>query len=106
MTTNESATEQAGEVDQLRVQLAGCGVAALDGSEGQEVQRGQYGWSPSYADVLALRRKYDVLLGQHAEMLQLLKSVHSWFMEKAPEHYNGCGLWIDVEITLRELDSL
>lgn len=36
------------------------------------------------------------------ELLQLLKSVHSWFMEKAPEHYNGCGLWVDVDITLRE----
>lgn len=36
------------------------------------------------------------------ELLQLLKSVHDWFMEKSPENYNGCGLWIDVDITLRE----
>lgn len=90
------------DVEQLRVQLAGCGVAALDGSEEQEVRLGQYGWSPAYADVLALRRKHDALREQHAEVLQLLKTVHSWFMEKAPEHYNGCGLWIDVDITLRE----
>lgn len=38
---------------------------------------------------------------EKAELLQLLKSVHAWFMEKAPEHYNGCGLWIDVDMTLR-----
>lgn len=112
---NEPTTQQIGDagrqlcssalladMEQLRAQLAGCGVAALDGSESQEVKRGQYGWSPAYADVLALRRKHDALREHHAEVLSLLKSVHSWFMEKAPEHYNGCGLWIDVDITLRE----
>ena len=36
------------------------------------------------------------------EALELLKTVHEWFMQKAPEHYNGCGLWIDVDMKIRD----
>lgn len=52
------------EVEQLRVQLAGCAVAAQGGTDPEQSQvakKGDYGWSPAYQDVLELRRKYDEL---------------------------------------------
>lgn len=53
--------------EQLSVQLAGCAVAALGGIEDSQVaKRGDYGWSPSYQDVLNLREKYEQLLKEKA----------------------------------------
>jgi len=49
------------ELEHLRTQLAGCGVAAKDGGTVQEARKGDYGWSPAYEDVLKLRREYDAL---------------------------------------------
>ena len=59
------------EVEHLRVQLAGCGVAAmcntLESMEQQCVDRDAYGWSASYGDVLeAVKREIryrEALLG-------------------------------------------
>lgn len=36
------------------------------------------------------------------QLVELLRSVHMWFMQQAPQHYNGCGLWIDVDVELSE----
>jgi uncharacterized protein YdcH (DUF465 family) len=44
------------EAEQLRVKLAGCGVAAFGGKP--ECNKGDYGWSPSYEDVKTLWKKY------------------------------------------------
>jgi hypothetical protein len=37
--------------------------------------------------------------------MDLLKTVHEWFMKSAPERYNGCGLWIDVDHAIREAEK-
>lgn len=51
------------EMEQLRVQLAGCSVAALGWAQGDNLaKRGDYGWSPSFQDVLDLRQKYEQIL--------------------------------------------
>lgn len=47
-------------VEQLEVQLAGCGVAAL--GYGEELEKDTYGWSPSYEQVRELWIKYEKLL--------------------------------------------
>jgi len=52
------------EIEQLRVQLAGCAVAAAGGTDpkqSQVAEEGDYGWSPAYQEVLELRKKYDDL---------------------------------------------
>lgn len=48
------------EVERLRVQLAGCSVAALGWAKGeQDRKEGDYGWSASFSDVKKLREKYE-----------------------------------------------
>lgn len=48
------------ELEQVRVQLAGCLVAA-EGATRDLAKQGDYGWSPAYQAVLDLRQKYDAL---------------------------------------------
>ncbi len=49
------------EIEQLQVQLAGCGVAALGGTK-DPAKEGDYGWSPAYQDCLDLRLRLEAKL--------------------------------------------
>ena len=51
------------EIEQLRVQLAGCSAAALGATAEENIAtEGMYGCSPAYQDVLDLRRKYETVV--------------------------------------------
>ena len=53
------------KIEQLRVQLAGCGVAALGYAKGKnDCKKGGYGWSQSFEDVKTLWAKYSAVLKQ------------------------------------------
>ena len=47
------------EIETLRMQLAACGVAALDGSERQFVKPGSPYYTTAYEDIIRLRRYAD-----------------------------------------------
>ena len=59
----QALEESRNEVEQMRVQLAGCSTAAMgycrDGVAGQECHRGMYGWSVALEDVKKLYEAYD-----------------------------------------------
>lgn len=76
------------EIDQLRCQLAGCGVAALEntvGSRSSRAVRGDYGYSASYEYVcnavdreISLREENE-RLRKDAERGQFLVEHGEWF---------------------------
>ena len=59
------------EVEQLRVQLAGCLVAAEGlADKGEAVKQGDYGWSLAFEKTRTLRKERDALLAM-AQMTQV-----------------------------------
>lgn len=50
-------------IEQLEVQLAGCGAAALGvvKPRSPEAKQGDFGWSASYADVVRLRHNFEAM---------------------------------------------
>lgn len=58
------------ELEQVRVQLAGC-LTAAEGAR-QSVYIGDYGWSPAYQAVIELRKLYEKA-AQHSAHLTALR---------------------------------
>ena len=65
MSLVKLAISKDAEIEQLRVQLAGCGCAAF--GYYKKCKRGDYGWSQSFEDTknlylkyLTLKRKYEL----------------------------------------------
>lgn len=62
------------EVERLRVQLAGCLVAAEGNAvRSNDAEPGMYGWSPAFEAVKQLRLKYDAELVAHDETKELVR---------------------------------
>lgn len=68
------------DLEQTRVQLAGCDVAAMQNTEeskANRVERGAYGWSASYGDVCRMvDREIELRAGVEVPELQELSSPH------------------------------
>lgn len=90
-TARRELDEARAELERERVRLAGCGVAALDGSPEQEVQPEGYGWSASYGDVLKLRRDHDRALRDLAAAREVVEAARA-FATRQPitEHMVLC----------------
>lgn len=62
------------EIEQLRVQLAGCGVAALGYATGKNaVSKGDYGYSESFGDVMRLQAKYQEQVKEISDLKRKLE---------------------------------
>lgn len=66
------------QVEQLRVQLAGCSVAASGHAKGSnDAAPGDYGHSVAFDDVKRLRRRHDEMLGLVDALWSLLDDIDS-----------------------------
>jgi hypothetical protein len=80
LSTAQAHIELLEEVDKLRVQLAGCGVAAFGyakDEKGAELKKGDYGWSASYQDVKDLWEKYNTLTSKISKE-RIIKALYKW----------------------------
>lgn len=73
------------ENERLRVQLAGCGVAAMQNtadSRKDRIEKGAYGWSASYADVCSAVDR-EIALREENERLCTVERAAEWYVNNA-----------------------
>ena len=84
------------EIEKLRVQLAGCGVAAMCNTEQSREQQkcveGDYGWSQSYQDVVNA-------VGREIKLRDTLNDLLAVCKEVAGE---AGRYWLDAQLRLGE----
>ncbi len=72
-------------------QLAGCGVAALDGSAEQEAKVDDYGWSASYMEVLKIRRELEMLRARTSVTGDQTDAVRYALRDAFEQQIDRCG---------------
>lgn len=94
--------------EQLRVQLAGCMVAAYDGRDVVAAKQGDYGWSPAYADVLRLRRECDELRAALAPFMRRWNDNENsdTYLYTAVNHYEYALTWKEAFKNIAELERV
>lgn len=79
-------TKLENQIEQLRVQMAGCSVAATGYIKGENAcQRGQYGWSQGYEDVKKLYLKYDQAYKALRQIEEIAAEAHPWIAMRVQE---------------------
>lgn len=86
--------------EQLEVQLAGCSVAALDGSDKVAADEGSYGWSVPYRDVRYLRLRHEAVCAAFGKVVE---TAHRLFPDSgvSPGYLNH-EIGADALVTLLE----
>lgn len=74
------------QIEQLRVQMAGCSVAATGYIKGENACKpGQYGWSRGYEDVKTLYLKYDQAYKALKKIEEIAAEAHPWIAMRVQE---------------------
>lgn len=79
------------ENERLRVQLAGCGVAAMQNtadSREHRIEKGAYGWSASYADVCSAVDR-EIVVREENERLKADAERYRWLRDAGATFYTG-----------------
>ena len=101
----------AAELEQARVQLAGCAVAAH--GHAQDCYTGDYGWSAAYQDVIELRKLYDTARAELAALRATFPPDAAGLLRRLAFPYRGrdcdCGRCADsraADAWAERLDAL
>lgn len=79
-------TKLENQIEQLRVQAAGCSVAATGYIKGENACKpGQYGWSRGYEDVKTLYLKYDQAYKALKKIEEIAAEAHPWIAMRVQE---------------------
>ena len=89
---NKTIEELESEIEQLRVQLAGCAAAAQGAIHPEQLAIiGDYGWSPAYQDVVELRNLVESRANQLYQLCEPLQYVEPAQLRRVAAELVGRG---------------